>query len=52
MTYLSSHLLIAIPTLVVLTIFYALGWHNQPARNPEKKSSGHEEQRPKTGTKR
>ena len=28
MTYLS------IPTLVVLIILYALGWHNQPARSP------------------
>jgi len=45
MTYLS------IPALVVLIILYALGWHNQPARSPEKKSSGHQEQRPKPGTK-
>jgi hypothetical protein len=29
---------IALPMFVALTFLCALAWHNQPARNPEKKS--------------
>jgi len=27
-----------LPIMVVLLVIFALGWHDQPPRNPEKKS--------------
>jgi hypothetical protein len=33
---------ISVPTIVVLAVLFALGWHNPPARNPEKKSPARE----------
>jgi len=33
---------ISVLTIVVLTVLFALGWRNQPTRNPEKKAPARE----------
>jgi len=38
----SSLMSISVLTIVVLAVLFALGWHDQPARNPEKKSPARE----------
>jgi len=38
----SSLMSISVPTIVVLAVLFALGWHNQPAKVPEKNAPARE----------